>query len=111
MKNILTFVGLKLKNEIMKTVDKQGVENEKFLGLKEAVNSIDEGVIRNPETLVLFRKNLIYNSLNKRFVDIEFNDFRIDRKPMLTASLILFIDDDGNSKLLKSRWGKTGNVK
>lgn len=95
----------------MKMVDEQGVDNENFIRLKEAVNAIDEGVIRNPETLVLFRKNLIRDSLKKHFNDIQHYDFKIGKKPMLTANLILFVEDDGKTKLLKSRWGKTGNVK
>ena len=88
--------------------------------MKLTEGSVDRnfGMIKNPETLVLFRDNLIVDSINKSFDDIEIYDFKLDNeigvpglKTAWKQELILFIDKNGSTKLLKNRWGNAGKVR
>ena len=53
----------------------------------------------------------MHNSSNKKHVDeIDFYDFTISRNPMISSPIILFIDDNGKTKVLKNGYGYSGNI-
>ena len=62
--------------------------------------------------IILRRDDLIKSSEDKPFIDIKYDDFRnepFDDKFRINE-IILFIDNNGQTKLLKNRWGNQGVV-
>jgi len=59
------------------------------------------------ETIILERMDLSDYAKNKHFVDIDFNDFNseISLSTFQTTSLILFLDNDSKTKIIKNRFG------
>lgn len=91
--------------------------------ISEVKTSMD-GIITDPKTIILFRRNLLKCKKDQKFKDVELMDFkynfnpelsyeennRIRRSTYMCADLIVFIDDFGKTKILKSRWGNRGEV-
>ena len=61
------------------------------------------------ETLILGRKDMIENYQGKDILLINFTDFKISVNKTLENGIILFIDDNGATKILKNRFGDKGN--
>jgi hypothetical protein len=60
------------------------------------------------EGVVIFeRKDLFLDYKNKNFLDISFTDIRQPRELFDRACLVLFIDNDGETKILKNKYGNT----
>lgn len=66
--------------------------------------------MRKEETLILDRDDLINSSRDKTIADINFMDFKISLKPAREVNIVLFMDDNGESKVLKNRYGDEGRV-
>ena len=66
--------------------------------------------LRQENVLILRRNNLIVSAQEKAVVDISYNDIARDIKPLYLASIALFIDEDGTTRLLKNRYGFDGMV-
>ncbi len=61
-------------------------------------------------TLILGREDMIESEKNKNILLIDFFDFKISiKKPILEYSIVLFIDDNNQTKILKNRYGDKGN--
>ena len=69
------------------------------------------------QTLILGRSDLMHGYRNIPFEDISYNHFKCQRPPYKLvnhASMVIFIDMEhsgNNTKILKNRWGNSGNVK
>jgi hypothetical protein len=62
--------------------------------------------MRKEEILILDREDLIISNHNKSFQDIIFQDFKISIEKLYNVGIILFLDADGQTKILKNRYGK-----
>ena len=60
-------------------------------------------------TLILGREDMIETKNGKNILLIDFTDFKISVKPFQENGIILFIDDNGQTKILKNRYGDKGN--
>jgi len=65
--------------------------------------------MRKEETLILGREDMIENNQGKDIRIIDFTDFEISAKPFQENGIILFIDNNGDTKILKNRFGDKGN--
>ena len=61
-------------------------------------------MIKN-EVIILNRDDKVFHNKNKEFDKIEYYDFKISREIFSKASIILFIDNNGRTKILKNRYG------
>ena len=52
---------------------------------------------------------MIKTKNGKNILLIDFTDFEISVKPFQDNGIILFIDDNGQTKILKNRYGDKGN--
>lgn len=65
--------------------------------------------MRKEETLILGREDMTELNQGKNILLVDFNDFKISIKPFHENGIILFIDDNGDTKILKNRFGDKGN--
>jgi hypothetical protein len=65
--------------------------------------------MRKEETLILGREDMIETKNGKSILLIDFTDFKISVKPFQENGIILFIDDNGQTKIIKNRYGDKGN--
>lgn len=65
--------------------------------------------MRKEETLILGREDMIENYQGKDILLIDFTDFKISVNKTLENGIILFIDDNGDTKILKNRFGDKGD--
>lgn len=95
-------------------------KTENVIDIEKSIDSRSKGMITNVKTIVLYRDNLYRNKVDKDFKDIQIDDFVYDNSEVgkvLTyprhQEIIIFIDhnENGRTKLLKNRWGRTGEVK
>ena len=82
------------------------------------INDINNGIITEVKTIVLLRKNLSRSSLSLSFDEINFTHFKYESdgtksttKYSQVKDLIMFVDTNGRTKMLKNRYGKIGEVK
>ena len=66
--------------------------------------------MRTGDLLVLTREDLITISENKKINDINSFDIKGTFQPFASASLVIFVDDNGSTRILKNRYGKIGDV-
>jgi hypothetical protein len=58
------------------------------------------------EIMITGREDIIEISKNKYILDIEVSDFKkIAFKEIIKATIVLFIDDNGDSIILKNKYG------
>ena len=57
------------------------------------------------EVIILERVELTIHNNNKEFSEIEYCDFRMSREKFCKASVVLFVDSDNRTKILKNRYG------
>jgi hypothetical protein len=65
--------------------------------------------MRKEEALILGREDMIETKNGKTILLIDFTDFKISVKPFQENVIILFIDDNGQTKIIKNRYGDKGN--
>ena len=65
--------------------------------------------MRKEETLILGREDMIESNQGKDILLVDFTDFKISVKPFQENGIILFIDNNGDTKILKNRFGDKGN--
>ena len=65
--------------------------------------------MRKEETLILEREDMIETHQGKDILLIGFTDFKISVRPFHENGIILFIDNNGDTKILKNRFGDKGN--
>jgi hypothetical protein len=61
--------------------------------------------MRKEETLILSREDMIAAVSDKDVQHINCSDFKIDSNLFQKSSIVLFIDDNNQSKILKNRYG------
>lgn len=61
--------------------------------------------MKTEEILIYGREDMIYGCHKKDIQDIDSNDFTFSIKPFQIYGIILFIDDGGQTKILKNRYG------
>lgn len=61
--------------------------------------------VKMPQTLILKREDLVDSQKTKDLSSIELKDFKTSNSLFITHDYVLFIDDDGETKLLKNRFG------
>ena len=71
---------------------------------------IESPQIREDKLLVLRRNNLIASAQEKNIEDILLTDIARDLKPLYIASVALFVDENGATRILKNRYGFDGVV-
>ena len=54
--------------------------------------------------LILNRKDLILNSKEKDMFDIKISDIKDSLEPFKKSEMVVFVDDNGNARILKSRY-------
>ena len=59
-------------------------------------------------TLILEREDMFEIKNDKNILLIDFNDFKMSVKSVYEYGIILFIDYNGQTKILKNRWGDNG---
>ena len=59
---------------------------------------------------MLDRRTLLPECVSKDIFEIEFCDFRISEEASRSHGIIMFIDLDGATKLLKNKYGAQGMV-
>jgi hypothetical protein len=57
------------------------------------------------DVIIYERIDLIVHSKNKDISEIKYCDFRISNEIFNKASIVLFVDDNGRTKILKNRYG------
>jgi len=80
---------------------------------------VKTGMIKDSRTLILFRENLCFAYKDENINDMSYWQFKFSDDPtnnrpkreFETADLCLFIDKNGDTKILKSRWGNIGILK
>jgi hypothetical protein len=65
--------------------------------------------MRKEEILILEREDMIETKNSKSILLIDFTDFKISVKPLQENEIVLFIDNNGQTKILKNRYGDKGN--
>lgn len=65
--------------------------------------------MRKEETLILGREDMIETQKGKDILLIDFTDFKISKRHFQANGIILFIDNNGKTKILKNRFGDKGN--
>lgn len=76
-----------------------------------------DGILTDVKAMVLTRKNLCKQYEEIPFKDVDWIHFKYRTKQerpsrlFMEIELCIFVDDDGKTKLLKNRWGNTGEVK
>jgi len=63
---------------------------------------------KTTDTLILGREDMIDTEKGKNILLIDILDFKISVKPFQTHGVVLFIDDNGHTKILKNRFGDDG---
>lgn len=66
--------------------------------------------MKKEETLILGREDMIERNQGKNILLIDFTDFKISVKPFQENGIILFIDNNGDTKILKNRFGDKGRL-
>ena len=61
------------------------------------------------ETLILGREDMFETQQGKNILLIDFTDFKISVNKILENGIIVFIDNNGDTKILKNRFGDKGN--
>jgi hypothetical protein len=64
--------------------------------------------MRTEQTLILERTELKQHAIGKDINLISFIDFKISDQLFLTHTIILFIDNNGETRILKNRFGDKG---
>lgn len=64
--------------------------------------------MRKEEVLILGREDVVETSRGKDILLINFTDFK-GLKIFLREALVIFIDDNGHTKIIKNRYGDKGN--
>lgn len=67
--------------------------------------------MENIEVLVLRNEDLTRNSVFKKINDIRIFDFKNGMSKAQKASIVIYIDQFGETLILKNRYGKEGIVK
>ena len=65
--------------------------------------------MRKEETLILGREDMFETQQGKNILLIDFTDFKISVNKTLENGIIVFIDNNGDTKILKNRFGDKGN--
>lgn len=65
--------------------------------------------MRKEETLILEREDMIKTRQGKDILLIGFTDFKISVRPFHENGIVLFIDNNGDTKILKNRFGDKSN--
>lgn len=73
-------------------------------------NEPSEAKVENIPVIIARRNNLKYVNRKTPFEEIEFSHFIGSIKPMQVASIVMFVDDDGATRIFKNRWGNEGFV-
>ena len=66
--------------------------------------------MRKEEILILSREDMSDNENSKDITLIDFTDFKISTKHFKENGIISFIDNNGQTKILKNRYGDNGHV-
>jgi hypothetical protein len=78
------------------------------------LNKIDEAAVKeklmNVDVAVYTKKDLLESCKDMPFDKLNYCHFKQSKMPIQIASLVLFIDDEGNTHLIKNRFGKPGVV-
>ena len=65
--------------------------------------------MKKEETLILGREDMFETQQGKNILLIDFTDFKISVNKTLENGIIVFIDNNGDTKILKNRFGDKGN--
>ena len=65
--------------------------------------------MKKEETLILGREDMFETQQGKNILLIDFTDFKISVNKILENGIIVFIDNNGDTKILKNRFGDEGN--
>ena len=65
--------------------------------------------MKTVEAIVLGREDIREDCLGKDIRYIDYNDFKISNNVFTQNAIILFVDDNCQSKILKNRFGDKGN--
>jgi hypothetical protein len=65
--------------------------------------------MRKEEVLILGIEDMIDSHKGKDILLIDFTHFKISVKPFRVNGIILFIDENGHTKIIKNRYGDKGN--
>ena len=65
--------------------------------------------MRKEETLILGREDMIERNQGKDILLVDFTDFKISVRHFQENGIILFIDNNGDVKILKNKFGDKGN--
>lgn len=60
--------------------------------------------------LIINRHELPRKSWDKTFDEIEYASITTSTRPLYEASVVMFVDKDGSTKIFKNRYGMTGVV-
>lgn len=58
--------------------------------------------------LILQREDMVKHSKEKSIIDIDYTDMKYSSEPFVKNGFVLFIDDNGATKILKNRFGDRG---
>lgn len=61
--------------------------------------------MRNCSALIVERDDLFQAAREKDFKHIKFSDIAGDIRPLYSTGLILFVDTDGKTKIIKNSYG------
>ena len=65
--------------------------------------------MKKEETLILGREDMFETQQGKNILLIDFTDFKISVNKTLENGIIVFIDNNGDTKILKNRFVDKGN--
>jgi hypothetical protein len=73
------------------------------------IDTIEKGV--NTTALVVFNRDLNKENRKLSISDIEWTHLGISHKSFCKENIVMYVDTDGNTKILKNRYGNKGVVK
>ena len=62
--------------------------------------------MRSESVLILYRTDLFLAYRLQKYEDVDYSSFKTDDF-YLTHSVVIFIEDDGRTKIIKNRFGKS----
>ena len=65
---------------------------------------------RTATTLILYRSSLTLGSKLLPINDIQFFNFKMTKEDMMKYAIVMFVDNDNTTKIIKNKYGNTGTL-
>lgn len=73
--------------------------------MKTTTTNTPDTNVEMPRFFILEREHMVDSQNTKDLSSIELKDFKVSNSVFIKYDVVLFVDDDGETKLLKNRFG------